>query len=166
MWWPLEQGLGLPCPHQPGASSDPGTGALGLRDVYHRPQHSPAPPRPVPPGPCPAPTHSLPQAPAGGLAPCPTAAAAWPILGHRQGFILRFLSILNSFIKLEWLLWDVNNYILKSHKPLKWLMLEGIPAASPRLPEGGVRQLEPLKDWLQLGPVKARPLFMTSVSNK
>ena len=77
------------------------------------------------------------------MAPCPTAAAARPILGHRQGFILRFLSILNSFIKLEWLLWDVNNYILKSHKPLKWLMLEGIPAASPRLREGDVRQLEP-----------------------
>ena len=45
-------------------------------------------------------------------------------------------------------------------------MLEGIPAASPRLPEGGLRQLEPPRDWLQLGPVKARPLFMTSVSNK
>lgn len=32
-----------------------------------------------------------------------------PILSHRRGFILRFLSILNSFIKRGWLFWDGNN---------------------------------------------------------
>lgn len=139
----MSKAWGFCVPISQAPASDPGTGALGSRDVYHTAPAQPCTPEAGTPGPCPAPTRPLPQAPAGGLAPCPTAAAARPILGHRQGFILRFLSILNSFIKLGWLLWDVNNYILKSHKPLKWLMLEGIPAASPRLLEGGVSSWNP-----------------------
>lgn len=83
----------------------------------------PAPPPPPNCLPLTPPPPPWPQArllrlpPAGDLAPCPTVGAAGPILGHKQGFILCFLSILNSFIKLEWLLWDVNNYFFLKKTP-------------------------------------------------
>ena len=85
----------------------------------------------------------LSPAPAGGLAPCPTAAAARPILGHRRGFILRFRSILNSFIKLKWLLGDVNNYSFKKPgKTLKWPQLQGYAHQWPTPGEVGVGRLD------------------------
>lgn len=111
--------------------------------------------------------HSLRPPPAGGLAPCPTAGAARPILGHKQGFILCFLSILDSFIKLKWLLWDVNNYIfLKKQNPGVADAKRRHSPAAPRLWNEGRDQVSGWPVHSQAGLTKSSPIFSASVSHR